>query len=70
MVRYNTDSMDMNLSKLQETVEHRGAWHAAVHGIFQARILEWVAIPFSRESPDPRIEPGSIVCSNSCPLSQ
>ena len=28
-----TNSMDMNLSKLQETVEDRGAWRAAVHGI-------------------------------------
>ena len=28
-----TDSMDMNLSKLQETVEDRGAWHAVVHGV-------------------------------------
>ena len=27
-----TDSKDMNLSKLQETVEDRGAWRAAVHG--------------------------------------
>ena len=27
-----TDSMDMNLSKLQETVEDRGAWCIAVHG--------------------------------------
>ena len=26
-----TDSMDMNLSKLQETVKHRQAWSAAVH---------------------------------------
>ena len=25
-----TDSMDMNLSKLQETEEDRGAWHIAV----------------------------------------
>ena len=25
-----------------------------VHGIFQARILEWVAFPFSRGSPQPR----------------
>ena len=25
------DSMDMNLSKLREIVEDRGAWHAAVH---------------------------------------
>ena len=26
-------SMDMNLSKLQETVKDRGAWHATVHGV-------------------------------------
>ena len=26
----------------------------AVHGILQARMLEWVAIPFSRESSQPR----------------
>ena len=28
-----TSSMDMNLSKLRETVEDRGAWRAAVHGV-------------------------------------
>ena len=27
-----TDSTDMSLSKLQEIVEDRGTWHAAVHG--------------------------------------
>ena len=27
-----TDSMDMSLSKLQEMVKNREAWHAAVHG--------------------------------------
>ena len=27
---------------------------SSVHGISQARILEWVAIPFSRESSQPR----------------
>ena len=30
-----------------------------VHGILQARILEWVAFPFSRESSQPRTEPRS-----------
>ena len=89
-----TNSMQMNLGKLQEMVRSREAWHAAahrvavrhelatsvvlwwqfshyvvsnscdpvdcsppgssVHGIFQARILEWVAISFSRESSWPR----------------
>ena len=28
-----TNSMDMNLSKLQEIVEDRGAWWATVHGV-------------------------------------
>ena len=28
-----------------------------VHGILQARILEWVAFPFSRDLPNPGIEP-------------
>ena len=32
---------------------------SSVHGIFQARILEWVAISFSRDLPDPGIELGS-----------
>ena len=27
-----TNSVDMNLSKLWETLKYRGAWHAAVHG--------------------------------------
>ena len=32
---------------------------SSVHGIPQARMLEWIAIPFSRDLPDPEIEPGS-----------
>ena len=28
-----TNSMNMNVSKLQEIAEDRGAWHAAVHEV-------------------------------------
>ena len=33
---------------------------SSIHGILQARILEWVAISFPRGSSDPGIEPGSL----------
>ena len=29
--------MDMNLSKLQETVQDRGIWRAAVHGVAESQ---------------------------------
>ena len=32
-----TDSMDMSLSKLQEMVKDREAWHAAFHGIAKSQ---------------------------------
>ena len=32
-----TDSMDMSLSKLQEFVMDREAWHAAIHGLARNR---------------------------------
>ena len=34
-----TDSMDMNLSKLRETVEGRGVWRTAVHGVAEDQTL-------------------------------
>ena len=37
MVDGTTDSMDMNLSELQELVMDRGAWHAAIHGVTKSR---------------------------------
>ena len=33
MVRYITDSVDLNLCKLRERVEDRETWCAAVHGL-------------------------------------
>ena len=47
----------MKVTQLRPTL-----WDATdytVHGILQARILEWVAFPFSRESSQPRIKPRS-----------
>ena len=35
---------------------------SSVHGILQARILEWFAIPFSRGSPTHRLNPGLLYC--------
>ena len=35
-----TTSMDVSLSKLQETVKERKAWHAAVHGVTQSNTTE------------------------------
>ena len=32
---------------------------STIHGILQARILEWVAFPFSSDLPNPRIKPRS-----------
>ena len=41
-----TDSMDMNLGKLQEMVEIRRAWHAIVHGVTKSQtwLSNWTVI--------------------------
>ena len=43
-----TDSMDMSLSKFQETVKDRGGWCAAVHGVAKSwtRLSYWTANSF------------------------
>ena len=32
---------------------------SSVHGIFQAKLMEWVAIPTPEYLPDPGVEPAS-----------
>ena len=56
-----TDSMDRSLSKLQETVKGREAWHGAVHGVAKSwtirtlsteeLVLQTVVLKKTLESP-------------------
>ena len=41
-----TDSTDMNLNKLREIVEDRGAWHTVVHQVMKSwtRLSDWPAM--------------------------
>ena len=43
---------------------------SSVHGISQARILEWVAVPFSRDLPKPGIKPRSLTLQADSLLSE
>ena len=59
----NLDSNDYSedRSVMSDSLQPQGLSlpDSSVHGIFQAIVLEWIAISFSRELPNPGIEPGS-----------
>ena len=52
-----TGSMDKNLSKLQEIVEDRGAWCAAVHGVEKNEtwLSDWTLLPPTHQLLERRI---------------
>jgi len=52
MDRWHHQLNDMSLSKLQDTVEDREAWHVAVHGIAKGwtRLSDWTTTILSKDN--------------------
>ena len=61
---YNRTLESVSLSVLSDSLQSMDYTPgSSIHGILQARILEWVTIPFSRGSPKPRDwTPGLLPC--------
>ena len=51
--------MKVNVKVAQSCPTHCDPMDYTLHGILQARILEWVAVPFTRGSSQPGIKPRS-----------
>ena len=55
----NTTPYEVKWSESRSVVSNSFQPHRLAHGILQARILEWVAFPFSRGSSHPRDQTGA-----------
>ena len=65
--QFNIDAIDNHLNDFLTCLTHITSWNpmdysppgSSVHGIRQARTLKWIAIPFSKDLPNPGTEPRS-----------